>query len=317
MRSILPVRTFLVFTALVMVCTLAASDSITVGGKSYEDVYVRESDSFYFVQLPWDGSVLSEFKSAVDKNTVGISEDHEYRATLLAEWKENNAKRRGIVPVEALAKSSRGAPALSEPVVIKSMRPTPIKGSNPVRRPPAYAAEIVTNGRVRRVNLREVSLKDALKALLRPMNLDYAVKNGYVWISTPQKIRTESFQELETRYYKMRNSGANTMPKIVVQNLGGYSGGGASGFSGGFGSGGGGFGGGQGGFGGGQGGFGGGQGGFGGGQGGFGGGQGGFGGGATVFSNISDLFRNIDDRMVGEAPAVINPVVIAVQRVRR
>lgn len=152
---------------------------------------------------------------------------------------------------------------------------------------------VVTDGIIPYITLRDVPLRDALRVMLRPLNLDYSIQPGFIWISTSQNIRQQTFEDLVTRYYELRNAGAETLFKIVVINPGGAGGGGfgGGGFGGG-GFGGGGFGGGGfggGGFGGGGfggGGFGG-QGGFGGGgfggQGGFGGGgfggQGGFGGG--------------------------------------
>ncbi|MCC6153120.1 MAG: hypothetical protein IT367_05145 [Candidatus Hydrogenedentes bacterium] len=195
--------------------------------------------------------------------------------------------------------------------------------------------EQATDGIVPYIKLVDVPLRDALKALLRPLNLTYSIQPSFLWISTAEKIRTETFEDLETRIYELRNAGAETLFKIVVINPGGLgaqfgSGGSQGGFGGqgggGFGGGGGGFGGqGGGGFGGGGGGFGGGGGGFGGqGGGGFGGGGGGFGGGGGGFggqggggfgggqgggniqiSNISQLFSSIDDTIVGETPAVI------------
>jgi type II secretory pathway component GspD/PulD (secretin) len=155
----------------------------------------------------------------------------------------------------------------------------------------------ITDGIVPYINLKNVSLGDALSALLRTINLDYAVEQNFIWISTPRRIREESFEKLETRFYELRNAGQTTLFKIVLRNPFGGSGGsnigggggnfGGGGFGGGsnFGGGGGSFGGG-GNFGGGGGGFGGGGlggGSFGGGSGGFGGGGGNFGGGGGNF----------------------------------
>jgi type II secretory pathway component GspD/PulD (secretin)/outer membrane protein assembly factor BamD (BamD/ComL family) len=148
---------------------------------------------------------------------------------------------------------------------------------------PNVTGEEVTDGYVPYIKLEDVPLSDALKALLRPLNLSYSVQPGFLWISTAEKIRTESFEELETRIYELRNAGAETLFKIVIRNPGGQ---GAQNFGIGGGQGGGGFGGqGGGGFGGqGGGGFGGQSGGgFGGGGGGFGGGGGSFGGGGGNF----------------------------------
>ncbi|MFA6245265.1 MAG: tetratricopeptide repeat protein, partial [Candidatus Hydrogenedentales bacterium] len=95
----------------------------------------------------------------------------------------------------------------------------------------------VTTGYVPYIKLDDVPLRSALRALLRPLNLTFSVQPGFLWISTPEKIRTETFEELETRIYELRNAGAETLFKIVVQNSGGQ--GGTSGLGGGGGLGGG------------------------------------------------------------------------------
>ena len=197
-----------------------------------------------------------------------------------------------------------------------------------------YAEELgagyVTDGIVLYINLKDVTLREALKALLRPLNLDFSVQPGFIWISTPQRIREESFEELETRYYELRNAGAETLFKIVLRNPGGmgggYGGGGMGGMGGGMGGMGGGYGGGGmgggyggGGMGGGYGGGGmgggyggGGMGGMGGGMGGMGGGMGGMGGGGVQIQNISQLFGGMNDLQVGETPAIIGTAGLSV-----
>ena len=298
---------------------VAAADSITIDGVTHNDVYIRESASMWYVQIPSEGGVICVAKSEVDPTDVSINDDEAYRAALMEQWKANNARLNGVSPgtraETAPTVRERSAPRARVNAAVAA-RPQPIHISNPngksrgnpgrltpqPHNPGFGAAEIVTHGYVQRINLNNVSLRQALKAMLRPMNLDYAVQNGFVWISTPQKIRTESFEKLETRYYQLRNASADTLPKIVVRNPG--SGGGAlARGQGGYGGGQGGYGGGQGGYGG-FGGYGGGRGGYGGGQGGYGGGGGGYGGG-QIFSNISELFSTIDDRTVGETPAII------------
>ena len=169
-----------------------------------------------------------------------------------------------------------------------------------------------SDGMIPYINLKDTPLGEALKAVLRPLGLSYSIEPGFLFVSKPQIIQRESFEDMDTRYYELRNAGAETLFKIVLRNQfavsplgggggqgggqgGGFGGGGqgggrgGGGFGGGNSGGGGGFGGGNsggGGFGGGgSGGFGGGSsGGFGGsGGGGFGGGQGGggFGGGGN------------------------------------
>lgn len=102
--------------------------------------------------------------------------------------------------------------------------------------------ETVTDGIVPYINLRDVTLRDALNALLRSLNLTFDVQENFIWISTPEKIRTESFEELETRYYELINAGAENLDidPPPYYGGGGYGGGyGGGGYGGGYGGGGG------------------------------------------------------------------------------
>jgi len=200
-----------------------------------------------------------------------------------------------------------------------------------------------SSGRIPYINMKNVPLRVALSAMLRPLNLDFVVQPDFLWITKPEIIERESFERVETRYYELRNAGSETLFKIVLRNPfggnrnggqqggGGFGGGNRGGQQGGFGGGSsGGFGGGSsGGFGGGSsggssGGFGGGSsGGFGGGQssGGFGGGQGGglsgggnrggqqggFGGGQGGNQNNSDVtsLSNISDLFTSINDAIV------------
>nr|MBP8131884.1 hypothetical protein [Candidatus Hydrogenedentota bacterium] len=86
-----------------------------------------------------------------------------------------------------------------------------------------------TDGTVPYINLSNVSLAEALRALLRPLGLDYSKQKSFLWISTPSIIRTETFEPLETRFYELRNAGTQTLFKIVLRNRFGVSGGGGYG----------------------------------------------------------------------------------------
>ncbi|MFP4173721.1 MAG: tetratricopeptide repeat protein, partial [Candidatus Hydrogenedentota bacterium] len=87
--------------------------------------------------------------------------------------------------------------------------------------PTAQAQGYATDGMVPYIRLEDVTLREALRALLRPLNLDFGIQPGFVWVSTHERLRFESFEELETRYYELRNAGAETMFKVIVQNTGG------------------------------------------------------------------------------------------------
>jgi hypothetical protein len=271
--------------------------------------------------VPADGSVISVPKGQVPKQDVVISTDPAQREALRSEWKRNNELSRGKTseqPVLATGTSEASARNPVDPV-------SPLKTAEARRREAALrgargaGAATATEGEIPRVKLRDVPLRDALKATLRPLDLNYRVEDGYLWISTPEKLRTEPFERTKTRYFSLSGTSADTLPKIVLRNPAGYSAGpgGYGGYAGGYG-GQGGYAGGYGGYG--QGGYAGGYGGYGqggavggyGGQGGYAGGYGGYGGGLGMgyrggaqFSNIAELFTTIDDRLVGETPAVI------------
>lgn len=66
------------------------------------------------------------------------------------------------------------------------------EGQGAVSERPRPEAEYVSDGVVYRIGLKEIMVRDLLKALLRPLNLAYRVEPGYVWISSPEKIRQET-----------------------------------------------------------------------------------------------------------------------------
>ena len=92
----------------------AMADSIVVDGMAYTGVYIRESPSTYYVQIPEQGSVRHVSKSAVESGDVVFSESEEERAALLALWRRNNEaqdKARGLLPYSAA--STTAAPTSS------------------------------------------------------------------------------------------------------------------------------------------------------------------------------------------------------------
>ncbi|WP_197531434.1 VWA domain-containing protein [Posidoniimonas corsicana] len=130
------------------------------------------------------------------------------------------------------------------------------------------------------VNLRNISLRSALRLMFKQLELTYVIADEVLLITTEEEAETR----LTVRVY---NVGDLVIDKTPIPALGGAGGGG-------------------GGFGGGGGGLGGGGGGFGGGGGGLGGGGGGFGGGGGAFSVPEDLV--LTKRAVptnASAPAVV------------
>jgi hypothetical protein len=253
-------------------CAVAASaDTIVVDGKTLEDVYVRQSDAVYYVQIPADGKVISVQKSAGVK--VTLSTDNAQRDALLREWKTRNAANKSAPETASVPDALPDAPRVETDMSTANVR--------------SRAAE---NGeKVGHVRLKNVPLRVALKAIARSKGLDYEVRDGHIFVSTPQRIRHEAAEPLDTRTYALGSVGSETLPKVVVSNPGGAAN--AGGMYGGY-SGANGYGGGM----------------RGGGMGGYGGGYGGMNGGGMQISNISQLFSTIDDRRVGETPAIIGVV---------
>lgn len=280
------------------------ADDIVVDGIRYTDVYVRVTDSMYFIQTPDDGKIITALPTSVEPSSVQLSADEAYREALLARWKAHNPSHQARVKEEAQIARVEARAASSEFETAPVIATLALQGATAPSNPDITTLR--SNGYVPYIKLKDVPLATALDGILRPMGLDYKIYGDIVYVSSPDLLRRESFEAVETRYYRI--NGNDTMPKIVLggipQIAGG--GGGTSGLRSGFGGGGGNqLGGGQLGGGGGRGGFAGGQGGGQGGGGGFGGGQGGGGGDVTSIGNISQLFSTIDDRQVGEAPATI------------
>jgi len=277
----------------------AAADTFTVSGKTYPHVIVREGQSLYYVQQPDEGTVMVVPKGEVSPEGVQISPDPAEREALLARWKKVRDQRQGIVENSSLS------PAPSIPPV-ESPAPrnaAPQKTESKILRlsGDASAAQDVSRGILPFIKLNDVRLGDALKAILRSLNLDYRVQDNVIFISSPERLRTETWEALETRVYQL-NGAADTLPKVVLSNPArgsstqyGY---GASSYGGGYS----------------QrsyGGYGGNYGGGYQGNSGYGGNRGGYRGGSyggldvTALGNISELFTTIDDSRVGEPPARI------------
>jgi hypothetical protein len=72
--------------------------------------------------------------------------------------------------------------------------------------------------RLRRITLRNVPLKTALKVTLRTVGLDCKPYKQFVFISTPTRLRRYPLEKLETRFYELKGSATGTLPKVVLIN---------------------------------------------------------------------------------------------------
>ncbi|GMW00505.1 MAG: hypothetical protein AMXMBFR84_16420 [Candidatus Hydrogenedentota bacterium] len=65
------------------------------------------------------------------------------------------------------------------------------------------SATYLTNGFVPHVKLDNTPLGDVLAAVLRPLNLVYKLEPEFIWITSEENARHESFENMETRWYRM------------------------------------------------------------------------------------------------------------------
>lgn len=204
------------------------ADFIVIDGERLEDVFIRETERHYYVQLPDEGRVRVVDKEDGDVEDVWISPDEAHRRVLHVKWEEANATLRGRDEREETfdresAISNRRRPHV--PLVHHNTPNTPLRSEDStysairgiVLDPIAQhvAADLRTT-----IRLRDVPLRDALNAILRPLGLDYRVEGHIVFVSTVHRLRHGSFMEnLETRIYELEGAPASeTLFKIVLQN---------------------------------------------------------------------------------------------------
>ncbi len=65
--------------------------------------------------------------------------------------------------------------------------------------------------------VNELPLESALKGMLRQHGLDFSVERDFLYISTPDVLRASSFEQLEIRYYRLRDTARISLPKLAAQ----------------------------------------------------------------------------------------------------
>lgn len=91
---------------------------------------------------------------------------------------------------------SRIAGFVAEYVGINIVLDTRVIAPLPGKLDTIYHADYVTDGLVRYINLDDVALRDALRALCRPLDLTFEARPSFIWISSPELIGSESWPEL-------------------------------------------------------------------------------------------------------------------------
>ena len=90
---------------------------------------------------------------------------------------------------------------LDERVMLDSTPPRETEPVTPAKRPiePSVQSEIAD------LHFEDTPGEMVLKAILEPMGLAYKVQPEFIWVSSPDIVRSESFEPLETRYYLLQN----------------------------------------------------------------------------------------------------------------
>ncbi len=76
----------------------AYSDSIRVGGVTYENVYIGEGAQSYYIQNPADGSMITVPKSEVKDHDIEITPDRDERRKLRDQWRLKRMNRSEASP---------------------------------------------------------------------------------------------------------------------------------------------------------------------------------------------------------------------------
>lgn len=212
---------FRLLHAIILGAALAAplshADAIRIAGKQYDDVLIDRSAATIFVRVPESGELFTIAAAEVAEEDIHISPTYAERMELRKRW---TAAREPENAAEAPAADSipTDERPRTDPLEPRRTPANPESEAAPPRSGPPEG--FTSDGVVSSLNLRDVPLDKALSAILRPLNLDYRVVGNIVYVSTPDRLRTESVGDMETRVYDLKGM-TDTLPKIVVRNTGG------------------------------------------------------------------------------------------------
>ena len=66
------------------------------------------------------------------------------------------------------------------------------------------------------IHVSELPLESALNGMLRQHGLGFSIERDFIYISTPDILRGSSFEQLETRFYHLKDTSRVSMPKLDV-----------------------------------------------------------------------------------------------------
>ncbi|RJP72078.1 MAG: tetratricopeptide repeat protein [Candidatus Abyssobacteria bacterium SURF_17] len=66
------------------------------------------------------------------------------------------------------------------------------------------------------INVSELPLESALNGMLRQHGLGFSIERDFIYVSVPDVLRGQSFEQLETRFYHLQDTSRLSLPKIDV-----------------------------------------------------------------------------------------------------
>jgi type II secretory pathway component GspD/PulD (secretin)/Tfp pilus assembly protein PilF len=64
------------------------------------------------------------------------------------------------------------------------------------------------------IHVSELPLESALNGMLRQHGLGFSIERDFIYVSTPDVLRGSSFEQLETRFYHIRDTSRVSLPKL-------------------------------------------------------------------------------------------------------
>ena len=71
------------------------------------------------------------------------------------------------------------------------------------------------------IHVSELPLESALNGMFRQHGLGFSIERDFIYISTPDVLRGSSFEQLETRFYHLRDTSRITLPKLETSGSAG------------------------------------------------------------------------------------------------
>jgi len=70
------------------------------------------------------------------------------------------------------------------------------------------------------IHVSELPLESALNGMLRQHGLGFSIERDFIYVSTPDVLRGSSFEQLETRFYHLRDTSRIALPKVETSGGG-------------------------------------------------------------------------------------------------